>query len=118
MCGVAVDVTIEGLGEDEQLSIALKTSVNTALEEQAAWEASFIYDRARGNLPASFVFLSLSGVVILMFHSCRVYRGFTPSEVSGTIEVLTEAMEVLASTAIKEEVGLPTPTLEAVAIVK
>lgn len=40
----------EGMGEEEQLAIALKASVDIALEEQPTRVASFIYDRAPGNL--------------------------------------------------------------------
>lgn len=54
--GVAVDVPMEGLDEEEQLAIALKASVDTALEEEAARVGSFIYNRAP-SYPFLFFFI-------------------------------------------------------------
>lgn len=52
---------VEGLNEEEQLVLAIKASVETALEEQVARMARFIYDRALGSLPIYiFLFVSLS----------------------------------------------------------
>lgn len=52
---------VEGLNEEEELALALKASVDIALEYQEAQVASFIYDRASGNLPVSvFLLISLS----------------------------------------------------------
>lgn len=79
--GVAIDVLVEGLGEEEQLAIALKASIDTALEEHAARVASFIYDRIPGSLPFRFfLFISLFfiGVVILMFSFLSCLHGFSP----------------------------------------
>lgn len=64
---IAVDVLMEWLGEEEQLDITLKASMDTPLEEHVARA-----NRAPDRLPVSFFILffifpfSLSGVVILM----------------------------------------------------
>lgn len=46
--------------EEEQLALALKVYTDTALEDRAAWAASFIYDRAPDDVPIfSFLLLFL-----------------------------------------------------------
>lgn len=50
----SVSVYIEGMDEEEQVALAFKASMDTAREEQVEQEASFIYDRALGNLPFFF----------------------------------------------------------------
>lgn len=53
---------MEGLSEKDQLVLALKAFIDMTLEERAALVASFVYDKAPGNLPIS---LSLCYFLVL-----------------------------------------------------
>lgn len=57
------NIPVEGLSEEEQLAIALKTSINTALEERATGKASLIYIELQVTYP--FIILLLFSFSLL-----------------------------------------------------
>lgn len=73
------------------MAIALKASEDTALEEQAALVASFIYNRAPGSLPISFsLFTSLFFVghgYSHVFVPILFAGGLLLCEINSTVEV-------------------------------
>lgn len=80
--------------EEEQLSVALKASKDIALEERATRVASFIYDRAPGNLLILYVLFPLIvrrySNICIFFHNAR---DLLTGKTSVSTEIPDEAVE-------------------------